>query len=294
MPIRPGRSIPFGQRHETGARMSEYADWIGRRDCRTDTVSDRLIGQFRATLPEIVTTDPVPPGLFWALAPDTLPPAQLGRDGHARLGQFLPQLPLTRRMWAGGEIAFAGALQPGDVVEKDSRIESITSKAGSTGALIFVSVRLTYRVGGVEMVNERQDLVYRAEPVPGVAAPEYPVAPDLGTPLALQDLMSDPVRLFRFSAMTFNGHRIHYDVDYARNVEGYAGLVVHGPLQAVAMLNLAAKVLGDCPKVFSYRGMSPLICGEAARVEAYSQDKGLTLRVVKPGGAVTMTGQASL
>lgn len=294
MPIRPGRSIPIGQQHETGARMSGYEDWIGRGESRTDSVSNRLIDQFRATLPEIVTPDPVPLGLFWALAPDALPPSNLGRDGHARLGKFLPQMPLTRRMWAGGEVVFVGALSPGDMVEKDSRIERIAPKTGSTGALIFVSVRNCYSVGGIEVVSERQDLVYRAEASPGAAGPDYPPAPDLGQPLAVQDLVSDPVRLFRFSAMTFNGHRIHYDVDYARNVEGYGGLVVHGPMQAVAMLNLAAKVMGACPKVFTYRGLSPLICGEAARTEAYNQDNGLTLRVVKSGGAVTMQGSASL
>ena len=167
-------------------------------------------------------------------------------------------------------------------------------KTGSTGALIFISVCNRYRVGGIEVVSERQDLVYRAEASPGAVGSDYPPAPDLGQPLAVQDLASDPVRLCRFSAMTFNGHRIHYDVDYARNVEGYGGLVVHGPMQAVAMLNLAAKVMGACPKVFTFRGLSPLICGEAARTEAYSQDNGLTLRVVKPGGTVTMQGSASL
>ncbi|MBP9951249.1 MAG: MaoC family dehydratase N-terminal domain-containing protein, partial [Cypionkella sp.] len=113
--------------------MSGYQDWIGRGICRSDTVSDRLVEQFRATLPELVAPDPVPPGLFWALAPETLPTEQLGRDGHSRLGQFLPDLPLTRRMWAGGEVAFNGELRIGDVVEKDSRIASITQKTGSTG-----------------------------------------------------------------------------------------------------------------------------------------------------------------
>lgn len=294
MPVQPGWTISIGRMHETGERMNEYEDWIGRGESRVDIVSDRLIDQFRATLPEIVTADPVPPGLFWTLAPDALPQLQLGRDGHARLGQFLPQMPLTRRMWAGGEVKFLGVLRPGDVVEKDSRIERISPKTGSTGALIFISVRNLYRVGGVEMVSERQDLVYRAEKIPGTVEPDDPGAPDLGEPLAVQHLASDPVRLFRFSAMTFNGHRIHYDADYARNVEGYAGLVVHGPMQAVAMLNLAAKVLGTCPAVFIYRGLSPLICGEAARVEAYGCDNSLTLRVLKPGGAVTMTGSASL
>ena len=274
--------------------MSGYQNWIGRGTCRRDTVSDRLVEQFRVTLPEFVAPDRVPPGLFWALAPETLPSEQLGRDGHSRLGQFLPDLPLTRRMWAGGEVAFGGELCIGDVVEKDSRIESIAQKTGSTGELIFISIRHIYRVGMIEMVSERQDLVYRAEAVPGAAAPDYPAAPDLGTPLAVQALRSDPVRLFRFSAITFNGHRIHYDADYARDVEGYAGLLVHGPMQAFAMLNLAARILGQCPRRFSYRGLSPLVCGEPAMVEAYGHDNDLTLRVVKPGGAVTMAGKASL
>jgi 3-methylfumaryl-CoA hydratase len=105
--------------------------------------------------------------------------------------------------------------------------------------------------------------------------------------------LADPVRLFRFSAMTFNGHRIHYDADYARQVEGYAGLVVHGPLQAVAMMVLASRVLGRGPGRFSYRGLSPLTLGQEAVVEAHRNEGGLALRVRRAGGPVTMTGQAS-
>ncbi len=272
----------------------DYADWIGRGAVRRDQLSDRLIGQFRATLPEVLCDEAVPPGLFWTLAPDALPPGDLGRDGHARLGVALPALPLPRRMWAGGEVRFVDPLRPGDMVDKDSRIEAITPKDGATGALIFIAVRHEYRVEGRLCISERQDLVYRADPVPGKAAPSYPVAPDLGPPVAVMMLRSDPVRLFRFSAMTFNGHRIHYDADYARQVEGYGGLVVHGPLQAVAMMNLAAKVLGRVPEVFSYRGLSPLIVGEAAEVQAHRDGAGLGLRVVKPGGPVTMIGQAGV
>lgn len=274
-----------------------FQDWIGRGSVRRDVVSDRLIGQFRATLPGLLADAAVPPdhaplGLFWTLCPDAMAPSLLGRDGHPRLGVELPPLPLPRRMWAGGEIAFDAPLSPGDGVERESRIESITEKTGSTGSLIFVSIRHDYRVDGARRLSERQDLVYRADPVPGQAGPVYPVAPDLGVPLAVMELPSDPVLLFRFSAMTFNGHRIHYDVDYARNVEGYGGLVVHGPMQAVAMMNLAARVLGRSPARFSYRGQSPLIVGEPARVEAYADGDGLSLRVVKPGGPVTMAGRA--
>lgn len=270
----------------------DYADWIGRGEVRRDLLSDRLIGQFRATLPALLWEAALPLGVFWTLAPDALPPGDLGRDGHARLGIALPVMPLPRRMWAGGEVRFLHPLTAGDMVEKDSRIEAITPKAGSTGPLIFIALRHVYRVAGRVCISERQDLVYRADPVAGQAAPAYPSAPDLGRPVATMPLVTDPVCLFRFSAMTFNGHRIHYDAEYARHVEGYGGLVVHGPMQAVAMLNLAARVLGRVPDVFSYRGLSPLIAGEAAEVQAHRAAAGLALRVMKPGGAVTMTGVA--
>ncbi len=272
--------------------MTDYSDWIGRGSVRHDHVSERLVDQFRATLPDLLAKAEVPLGLFWALSPDALPPAELGRDGHPRLGITLPELPLPRRMWAGGEVRFLAPLLIGDRVERESRIERIEPKQGSTGALIFISVRHNYRVGGRECISERQDLVYRADPVPGEPAPTYPAAPDLGTPVADFPLVSDPVRLFRFSAMTFNGHRIHYDADYARQVEGYGGLVVHGPLQAVAMMNLAAQVLGGVPSVFSYRGLSPLIAGQTATVQAHHDGDWLALRVVRPGGPVTMAGRA--
>lgn len=230
--------------------------------------------------------------MFWTLSPDAYPPADLGRDGHPRLGLELPPLPLKRRMWAGGEVAFRGVFHVGDAVVRDSRIERISEKTGSTGPLIFVSVRHDYSVGGKVIVSERQDLVYREDPAAGAPAVIYPDAPDLGPPLAEMPLLADPVRLFRFSALTFNGHRIHYDADYARGVEGYAGLVVHGPLQAVAMMVLAARVLGREPAVFSYRGLSPLTLGQDAVVEAHRDGDGLALRVRRSGGPVTMAGRA--
>lgn len=274
--------------------MGDHAGWIGRSTRRRDRVSARLIDQFRATLPDLLAEAEVPLGLFWALAPDALPPGDLGRDGHPRLGITLPELPLPRRMWAGGEIHFLHPLQPEDDVDRESRIGRIEDKQGTTGALIFVSIRHDYHVAGRHCLSERQDLVYRADPVPGAAPPPAaPPAPDLGPPLAALPLRSDPVRLFRFSALTFNGHRIHYDADYARGVEGYGGLVVHGPLQAVAMMNLAARVMGQVPRVFSYRGLSPLIAGEDAEVQAHAAPDGLALRVLRKGGPVTMQARAT-
>lgn len=271
--------------------MGAFDDWIGRGSRRVDTLSPRLIAQYRAALPDLAEGE-VPMGMFWTLSPDAYQPADLGRDGHPRLGLELPPLPLKRRMWAGGEIALHGTFHAGDKVLRDSRIERIAEKTGSTGPLIFVSVRHDYSVGGALILSERQDLVYRDDPAPDAPAVVYPDAPDLGLPLAAMPLLADPVRLFRFSALTFNGHRIHYDADYARQVEGYAGLVVHGPLQAVAMMVLAARVLGRCPERFSYRGLSPLIMGQDAVVEAHRDGDGLALRVRRHGGPVTMAGQA--
>ncbi len=273
--------------------MPPFEEWIGRGTTRQDGVSDRLIAQFRATLPDHLAPAPVPLGLFWALAPDALTRDHLGRDGHPRQGIFLPEMPLPRRMWAGGEISFHGDLAPGDTVTKHSRIASITPKHGTTGDLIFVSIRHDYAVGGKTVISERQDLVYRADPSGAEPAPAYPPAPDAGPALVSRALESDAVLLFRFSALTFNGHRIHYDADYARQVEGYGGLVVHGPLQALVLLNLAASVLGRTPARFAYRGLSPLIAGEPAVAEARQGETGVVLRVVKSGGPVTMTATAT-
>jgi 3-methylfumaryl-CoA hydratase len=191
-------------------------------------------------------------------------------------------------------VLYFGAFHERDVVQRDSTIEAITFKTGSTGPLGFVSVRHDYGVAGTCVVSERQDLVYRDDPVPGAVAPIYPLAPDLGPPLAEITLTPDPVLLFRYSAMTFNGHRIHYDRSYAAGVEGYDDLVVHGPLQATLMLNLAARLLGVCPVRFTYRGVSPLTCGKPIRIEAYAAPDGsLSLRVRRDGGPVTMTGTAA-
>ncbi len=269
-----------------------YSAWIGRRIIRTDTVTPRLIEQFRAMLTGSLAPAEVPLGLFWTLCPDALPPVDLGRDGHPQLGLFLPRLPLPRRMWAGGEILFTGCMHEGDLVQRSSTVEQITFKVGSTGPLGFVSVRHDYAVSGAVIVSERQDLVYREDPEPGAVLPDYPPAPELGPAVDAFHLTPDPVLLFRYSALTFNGHRIHYDRDYATGTEGYADLVVHGPMQATLMLNLAARVMGACPSRFTYRGVSPLTCAQPIAIEAQQREGRLDLRVRVAGGPVTMIGAA--
>ncbi len=267
-----------------------YANWIGRQFSGSETVSDRVLNQFRATFGTMLAPAPVPPGLHWCLMPDIAEADRIGRDGTPQQGIFVPELPLPRRMWAGGELTITRALQPGEVVRRVTTISDITEKAGATGPLIFLTLDMVWSVGDETIITERRDFAYREDPKPGAGTTPDPAAdwPDG----ALWTATPDPVLLFRYSAMTFNGHRIHYDHPYAMGVEGYDGLVVHGPLQATWMLNLATTVLGQTPARFRYRGMSPVICGQAVRIEGRRAKDGLALRVRNASGVVTMQGMA--
>jgi 3-methylfumaryl-CoA hydratase len=274
--------------------VADFSDWLGRsRACR-EVLTPRLAAEFETTLaPHVVDIDGTVPGIFWALAPDIASMSDLGRDGHPRTGLFLPELPYPRRMWAGGEVVFYAPIRIGDEVIKSSVIEDIAFKTGSSGPLGFVTVRHTYTVKGANVIEERQDIVYRPETLPNTWQ-SRPVAAKAETPseIALHwEVSANPVMLARFSAVTFNGHRIHYDAPYATGVEGYAGLVVHGPLQATLMLNIAASTTGRLPQKFRYRGSEPLICGTPFAVEALKDGNGrLTTRVVARAGFITMTG----
>lgn len=266
--------------------------WLNRETTASEVIAPRHIEQFRATLGAALAPGDLFPGLHWCLMPDLAPPEALGRDGHPRPGIFVPELPLPRRMWAGGEVQFAGpALRLGETISRRSRISAITPKQGSTGPLIFVTQTSDWTVGGEMRLTERRDLVYAPDTRPGQTAAPVP-AEDWPDAQGF-DLTPDPVLLFRFSAMTFNGHRIHYDPAYATGVEGYGGIVVHGPLQATLLLNLATNMLGGLPRLFRYRGLTPLICGLAVRVEGKVAPEGLSLRVRRADGVVTFQATAS-
>jgi 3-methylfumaryl-CoA hydratase len=269
-----------------------FADWIGRSRQRTDVLTARIADEYRATLaPHLAELPGAPLGSHWALAPEIEAAAELGPDGHPRLGLHLPPLPFARRMWAGGELRLEAPLQVGDEVVKTSVIEDIAFKSGATGPLAFVTMRHAYEVKGKRVISERQDIVYRT---PSGEAGKPTLAPS-AEPLASFTVEATPTLLFRYSAFTFNGHRIHYDLPYATGVEGYAGLVVHGPMQAALMLNAAAMALGHAPASFRYRGLSPLIAGAPFRIEAMrAEGGGMTTRVVSSAGAVTMSGAASV
>lgn len=194
---------------------------------------------------------------FW----EALPPARLGRDGHPARGEVLPDLGLPRRMWAGGRLEFHAPLIAGQAAEKTTTLEAATRKQGRSGPLAFVTMRHEVRQGGQLCVTEWQDIVYREDPAPDAPAPVPPHAAE-GRELTRRSF--DATALFRYSALTFNGHRIHYDPPYAREVEGYGGLVVHGPLLAQVLMLLAQEDLGGLSR-FDFRATAPLIAGEEAR-----------------------------
>lgn len=239
--------------------------WIGREQQARDVVTPGLVERFRATFGAWVLQggdDDVPPGLHWCLARPAVPAAELGPDGHPKRGGFLPPVPFPNRMWAGGEITFLAPIRVGDEVTRSSRIESLSPKEGRSGPLVFVSVRHVYTARGARVVEERQDLVYRPDSrseTPKGAGGEGMAGPD--------DFVAGPVTLFRYSALSFNGHRIHYDHPYVTETEGYAGLVVHGPIQATLLINAAARDLGTEGLTVAYRGLAPLITDQPVRID---------------------------
>ena len=268
------------------------AEWIGRRSQRTDLITDRQVAHFRMTLAGGLAPGEVPPGFHWTMILDTTEPDQLGLDGHPKLGSFLPDLGLSRRMWAGGSMLFHAPLRCGETLTRESVVADVAFKEGKSGRLGFVTVDHVWSVDGDIRIEESQNIVYRNDPKSGSApAPEPAKAwPDACT----WTFQPDPVLLFRYSAVTFNGHRIHYDQAYARGIEHYDGLVVHGPLQATWMLNLATDILGRLPARFRYRGVSPLICGDEVAVEARRTDVDIDLRVRRTrDGTTTTEGSAA-
>jgi 3-methylfumaryl-CoA hydratase len=277
--------------------IDHLRQWIGRSTQASDIVTAQLVKGLRATLfMEIGDPRPgdaAPWTVHWCLAQPVYPMSELSPDGHPTRGGFLPPVPLPRRMWAGGELEFFDALRVGDETTRTSRIADVTMKTGSTGVLCFVSVDHLVTTPRGTALRERQDIVYRDISSAPAAAPAKPAPPP---PAAKhrETHMADPVLLFRYSALTFNGHRIHYDRDYVTKVEGYPGLIVHGPLQAALLIELAAKLRGGKPPAtFVYRGLQPLFDGSEFSVNASDISTGLDLWTANAKGEPTMRGTAT-
>jgi 3-methylfumaryl-CoA hydratase len=236
----------------------------------------------------ITAGGPLPPFFHQLYFWQPQPPAQLGRDGHPATGlDLIPDLGLPRRMWAGGRLAFTAPLIAGIAAQKVTVVESVNQKTGRTGPLGFVTLRHEITQNGQPCVTEWQDLVYRQDPSAVAASPVPPKARHDED--ACRIVHFDTTLLFRYSALTFNGHRIHYDLDYARDVEAYAGLVTHGPLLAQHLMLMAVEKLGQL-RSFSFRATAPLMHFEAADL-CWCNDG--TMWVRGPDGRQCMQAQAS-
>lgn len=275
---------------------NKISDWIGREETREDVLDLGRSGALAAFLSSangLSTGDILPPLFHWIYFWDPKTPEETGADGHPRLGGFLPPVDAPRRMWASGKLRFFGDLRVGDHARRVSVIKDISEKSGRSGALTFVTVGHTISVDGRTCVEEDQMLVYR-EPQSGegVGATK-PAATELPTPDFSGEFHPDTVLLFRYSALTLNSHRIHYDHPYATGVEGYPGLVVHGPLQATLLALLAKSSTGKELASFSFRAIAPAFCGESVSLNAAKVEAGVDLWAAQ-GGVKTMAAMAHL
>lgn len=276
--------------------VEHLRSWIGREEIVSDVISDDLVKKFRATL-DLPSDAPVwgeaaPLLINYCLAQPSAPTSLLGEDGHPQRGGFLPPVALPRRMWAGSSLTFHGDLHVGDLVRRKSRISDVVVKEGRSGVLCFVTVDHKIGVGGVLKVEEKQNIVYRDAAPPLEAS--RPVSAD-PAPAGVHNraiAVSAPL-LFRYSALTFNGHRIHYDYPYATQVEHYPGLVFHGPLQATLLLNYARELKGTAPKTFTFRGLSPLFDNDRVRMNATEEDGKVKLWTSRENGPIAMSAEAT-
>ena len=247
-------------------------DWIGRTETLNDSVAATPAAAMTATLdngnPEPRPGDALPPLWHWLYFLPRPRRSEIGPDGHAARGGFLPPVPLPRRMWAGSRIVWHEPIRVGDAIERVSRVENVSKKSGKTGDLVFVRVGHRVSTSRGLALTEEHDIVYREAPAPGSTPPAPPRAPtDEAWSLRI---VPDDVLLFRYSALTFNGHRIHYDRKYVTEVEGYPGLIVHGPLIATLLIELVRTHLPSARiAAFSFRAVSPLfdiapfdVCGK--------------------------------
>ena len=273
--------------------IAHLQEWVGKTESASDQVTPTPIAALSATLdieaPHPAAGDAVAPLWHWLYFLETHRQSELSPDGHAKLGGFLPPVPLPRRMWAGGRFEFHRPLRVGETVTRISRIADVQEKKGRSGTLIFVVVR--HEIGNTEGIalTEEQDLVYRAHAKPGDPASAPQTAP--AGALWERVVQPDDVLLFRYSAL----HRIHYDRRYATETEGYPGLVVHGPLIATLLLDLLRRHMPEADVArFEFRAVSPLfdtssftLCGKLE-----SDGKTISLWATDATGGLAMTANA--
>jgi 3-methylfumaryl-CoA hydratase len=276
--------------------LEELRTWIGRSETDIDYVTISSVHRLSATLdrddPVPKLGDALPIGWHSLLFPRVVRHSQIGPDGHPKRGDFLPPVPLPRRMFAGKRSTFHSPLQVGDEVRRESVIQSVTPKQGRSGQMLFVTVKTDIHSARGLAITEEQDIVYREEPEPNAppAAPQR--AP--GTAVWSRAITPDPVLLFRYSALTFNGHRIHYDYPYVTKVEGYPDLVMNGGLTTLLACELARTHASTPVSYLSSRNVRPLfvnreflVCGEPS-----ADNKTAKLWVVDDQGALALSADA--
>ena len=277
--------------------MTESCEsWIGREERARSGLDPWPAKALRATLgldsPEAAPHDALPPLWSWLYFLDTAPRDGIGRDGHAALGGFMPPVPAERRMFAGARLTFLRPLRIGRPADQVRRIDTVEAKTGGAGPMSFVTVAYDHFQDGELCVEERRDIVYLQSAPGTIALP--PSAPIPDAPLSLE-VTPDAVMLARYSALTFNGHRIHYDLPYARDVEGYPERVVHGPMVATLLAELARLKGGLALSAFAFRAHSPLFLGDTLHLRGGPDDGGgMALKAYAASGRPIMTANAKL
>lgn len=277
--------------------LEHLRSWIGKTETHHDIATAFPVAALAATLdrkdPSPKTGDVIPHSGHWLYFLETAPNAELGHDGHPKRGGFLPPVSLPRRMWAGGRIDFRAPVRVGDPISRESEILSVEAKSGKSGDLVFVTVRHTVKAGSTTAIVEEHDIVYREAAKPGEAAPAGKPAPQ--TAPWRRELQANEAVLFRYSAITFNGHRIHYDIDYCRKNEGYPGLIVHGPLQTTLLLDLCRRSDPRPVRTLDYRATHPVFHQETFSVNGQpaSDGKSVELWTANAAGCYAMRGTAT-
>jgi len=273
--------------------------WVGRSEALIDEATAAPLRALSATLdredPAPERGTPVPPLAHWLYFLPTHRQSEIGPDGHAKRGGFLPPVPLPRRMWAGGRLRWniMNALRVGDEIRRESRIASVEHKRGRSGDLVFVTVVHEIRNTLDICVTEEHDIVYRAAPQPGDPAASPTAAPTSAS--WQREMTPDDVLLFRYSALTFNGHRIHYDRRYVTQVEGYPGLIVHGPLIATLLIDLLRLKAPDAiVERFEFKALRPTFDGNPMRVCGEPSGRDVSLWAQDHEGWLTMQAKAHL
>lgn len=277
--------------------LEDLRRWTGRLRTDEDLISARharlmaMAADFSA-VSRIRDAERLPPLWHWIYFLEGLPPAELGPDGHPARGGFLPPVPLPHRMWAGGRVSFVAPIPIGSIVRKESRVLEVEHKTGRSGELVFVTVLHELKTQqGRLLIREEHDIVYRGDMLPGKPSSSREAPPSAQF---TKVFTPDSTLLFRYSALTFNGHRIHYDADYCREKEGYENLVIHGPLMATLLAAFAEEVSQRQIREFSYRAISPALLGGPVTLHASMQEERVVLYATTESGKVCMQADVML